>query len=80
MEVLGSLIKGTLVKYWIYFCCSMFFVVSFSGKVVVYKILYIMLFLFCIALYQVQQAGLCRDRSLPLRYIQIQITHEKRFI
>ncbi|RXM92853.1 Piezo-type mechanosensitive ion channel component 2 [Acipenser ruthenus] len=54
MEVLGSLIKGTLVKYWIYFCCSMFFVVSFSGKVVVYKILYIMLFLFCIALYQVR--------------------------
>ncbi|MGH0171583.1 UNVERIFIED_CONTAM: hypothetical protein FKN15_061480 [Acipenser sinensis] len=54
MEVLGSLIKRTLVKYWIYFCCSMFFVVSFSGKVVVYKILYIMLFLFCIALYQVR--------------------------
>ncbi|KAK1157641.1 piezo-type mechanosensitive ion channel component 2-like [Acipenser oxyrinchus oxyrinchus] len=54
MEVLGSLIKGMLVKYWIYFCCSMFFVVSFSGKVVVYKILYIMLFLFCIALYQVR--------------------------
>ncbi|KAK7884332.1 hypothetical protein WMY93_027455 [Mugilogobius chulae] len=44
--------KGTLVKYWILFCCSMFFVVSFSGKVVVYKILYIVLFLFCVVLYQ----------------------------
>uniref|UniRef100_A0A7N8XGX8 Piezo-type mechanosensitive ion channel component n=1 Tax=Mastacembelus armatus TaxID=205130 RepID=A0A7N8XGX8_9TELE len=26
-------VKGTLVKYWILFCCSMFFVVSFSGKI-----------------------------------------------
>ncbi|XP_026188600.1 piezo-type mechanosensitive ion channel component 2 [Mastacembelus armatus] len=46
-------VKGTLVKYWILFCCSMFFVVSFSGKVVVYKILYIVLFLFCVVLYQI---------------------------
>ncbi|XP_047463265.1 piezo-type mechanosensitive ion channel component 2 [Mugil cephalus] len=47
-------VKGFLVKYWILFCCSMFFVVSFSGKVVVYKILYIVLFLFCVVLYQVR--------------------------
>lgn len=53
MEMLGSAVKGTLVKYWILFCCSMFFVVSFSGKVMVYKILYIVLFLFCVVLYQV---------------------------
>ncbi|XP_074868260.1 piezo-type mechanosensitive ion channel component 2-like [Carettochelys insculpta] len=53
LEIFGSLIKGMLVKYWIYFCAAMFFVVSFNGKVVVYKILYIMLFLFCVALYQV---------------------------
>ncbi|XP_048873648.1 piezo-type mechanosensitive ion channel component 2 isoform X2 [Brienomyrus brachyistius] len=53
MAVLGSLIRGTLVKYWIVVCCSMFFVTSFSGKVVVYKILYIVLFLFCVVLYQV---------------------------
>ncbi|XP_019907528.3 piezo-type mechanosensitive ion channel component 2 [Esox lucius] len=31
----------------------MFFVVSFSGSVMVYKILYIMLFLFCVILYQI---------------------------
>ncbi|XP_014195171.2 piezo-type mechanosensitive ion channel component 2 [Haplochromis burtoni] len=47
-------VKGFLVKYWILFCCSMFFVVSFSGKVVVYKILYIVLFLFCVVLYQIR--------------------------
>uniref|UniRef100_A0A8B9KR74 Piezo type mechanosensitive ion channel component 2 n=1 Tax=Astyanax mexicanus TaxID=7994 RepID=A0A8B9KR74_ASTMX len=48
-----AFIKGTLVKYWIFCCCSMFFIISFSGKVVVYKILYICLFLFCTVLYQV---------------------------
>uniref|UniRef100_A0A8C3RQQ0 Piezo-type mechanosensitive ion channel component n=1 Tax=Chelydra serpentina TaxID=8475 RepID=A0A8C3RQQ0_CHESE len=53
LEIFGSLIKGMLVKYWIYFCAAMFFIVSFNGKVVVYKILYIMLFLFCVVLYQV---------------------------
>ncbi|XP_076857379.1 piezo-type mechanosensitive ion channel component 2-like [Brachyhypopomus gauderio] len=44
---------SVLVKYWIFCCCFMFFIISFSGKVVVYKILYICLFLFCIFLYQV---------------------------
>uniref|UniRef100_H3D382 Uncharacterized protein n=1 Tax=Tetraodon nigroviridis TaxID=99883 RepID=H3D382_TETNG len=52
VAMLISGVKGLLVKYWILFCCSMFFVISFSGKVVVYKILYIVLFLFCIVLYQ----------------------------
>ncbi|KAM4609898.1 piezo-type mechanosensitive ion channel component 2 [Polymixia lowei] len=52
VTMLASAVKGILVKYWILFCCSMFFVVSFSGKVVVYKILYIVLFLFCVVLYQ----------------------------
>ncbi|XP_076122839.1 piezo-type mechanosensitive ion channel component 2 [Alosa pseudoharengus] len=54
VSILGGLVKGTLVKYWIFLCCSMFFVVSFSGKVAVYKILYIGLFLFCVVLYQVR--------------------------
>lgn len=54
VSILGGLVKGTLVKYWIFLCCSMFFVVSFSGKVQVYKILYIGLFLFCVVLYQVR--------------------------
>ncbi|XP_060788684.1 piezo-type mechanosensitive ion channel component 2 [Neoarius graeffei] len=50
---IGAFLKGILVKYWIVCCCSMFFVISFSGKVVVYKILYICLFLICVVLYQV---------------------------
>ncbi|XP_040908244.1 piezo-type mechanosensitive ion channel component 2 [Toxotes jaculatrix] len=54
IAMLISGVKGTLVKYWILFCCSMFFVVSFSGKVVVYKILYIVLFLFCVVFYQIR--------------------------
>ncbi|XP_042564868.1 piezo-type mechanosensitive ion channel component 2 [Clupea harengus] len=53
VSILGGFVKGTLVKYWIILCCSMFFVVSFSGNVAVYKILYIGLFLFCVVLYQV---------------------------
>uniref|UniRef100_A0A8C2WHQ6 Piezo domain-containing protein n=1 Tax=Cyclopterus lumpus TaxID=8103 RepID=A0A8C2WHQ6_CYCLU len=52
--MLISGVKGMLVKYWMLFCCSMFFMVSFSGKVVVYKILYIVLFLFCVVLYQIR--------------------------
>lgn len=51
---IGAFLKGILVKYWIVCCCSMFFVISFSGKVVVYKILYICLFLICVVLYQVR--------------------------
>nr|XP_061802951.1 piezo-type mechanosensitive ion channel component 2-like [Nerophis lumbriciformis] len=54
MAMLISGVKGVLVKYWILFCCSMFFVVSFSGTVVVYKILYIVLFLSFVVMYQVR--------------------------
>ncbi|XP_077433447.1 piezo-type mechanosensitive ion channel component 2 isoform X2 [Vanacampus margaritifer] len=54
VAMLMSGVKAVLVKYWILFCCSMFFVVSFSGTVVVYKILYIVLFLSFVVLYQVR--------------------------
>ncbi|XP_032897148.1 piezo-type mechanosensitive ion channel component 2-like [Amblyraja radiata] len=53
MTMIGCVVKGLLIKYWIYFCSAMFFIVSFNGRVVVYKILYIKLFLFCMALYQI---------------------------
>ncbi|MGH0180952.1 UNVERIFIED_CONTAM: hypothetical protein FKN15_005210 [Acipenser sinensis] len=53
MHVLGNLLKAMFVKYWIYVCGGMFFFVSFEGKIVMYKIIYMMLFLFCVALYQV---------------------------
>ncbi|ETE71191.1 Piezo-type mechanosensitive ion channel component 2, partial [Ophiophagus hannah] len=57
MEILGSIFKRILVKYWIYFCSIMFFIVSFNGKVVLYKILYVIFFLFCVALYQINYEG-----------------------
>ncbi|XP_061775602.1 piezo-type mechanosensitive ion channel component 2 isoform X2 [Nerophis ophidion] len=53
MQVLGSMVMALLVKYWIYICGGMFFFVSFEGTIVMYKILYMMMFLSCVALYQV---------------------------
>ncbi|XP_067109113.1 piezo-type mechanosensitive ion channel component 2 [Osmerus mordax] len=53
MQVLGNMVMALLVKYWIYICGGMFFFVSFEGRIVMYKIIYMMLFLFCVALYQV---------------------------
>lgn len=58
VEIFGTIFKRILVKYWIYFCSIMFFIVSFNGKVVLYKIIYIILFLFCVALYQVSRSGI----------------------
>uniref|UniRef100_A0AAR2L320 Piezo-type mechanosensitive ion channel component n=1 Tax=Pygocentrus nattereri TaxID=42514 RepID=A0AAR2L320_PYGNA len=51
--VVGKLVMAMLVKYWIYICGGMFFFVSFEGRIVMYKIIYMMLLLFCVALYQV---------------------------
>ncbi|KAG7272225.1 hypothetical protein CRUP_035752 [Coryphaenoides rupestris] len=53
VQVLGSLIMALLIKYWIYICGGMFFFVSFEGRIVMYKIIYMMMFLSCVALYQV---------------------------
>ncbi|XP_072805380.1 piezo-type mechanosensitive ion channel component 2 isoform X3 [Vicugna pacos] len=53
MNVLGNLVVAVFIKYWIYVCGGMFFFVSFEGKIVMYKIIYMVLFLFCVALYQV---------------------------
>ncbi|XP_036100964.1 piezo-type mechanosensitive ion channel component 2 [Molossus molossus] len=53
MKVLGNLVVAIFIKYWIYVCGGMFFFVSFEGKIVMYKIIYMVLFLFCVALYQV---------------------------
>uniref|UniRef100_A0AAZ3R3X8 Piezo-type mechanosensitive ion channel component n=1 Tax=Oncorhynchus tshawytscha TaxID=74940 RepID=A0AAZ3R3X8_ONCTS len=53
MQVLGNMVMEMLVKYWIYICGGMFFFVSFEGRMVMYKIIYMMLLLFCVALYQV---------------------------
>lgn len=53
MQVLGGMVMAMLVKYWIYICGGMFFFVSFEGTIVMYKIIYMMMFLSCVALYQV---------------------------
>lgn len=55
MKVLGNLVVAMFIKYWIYVCGGMFFFVSFEGKIVMYKIIYMVLFLFCVALYQVSK-------------------------
>uniref|UniRef100_A0A8C3TW88 Piezo type mechanosensitive ion channel component 2 n=1 Tax=Catharus ustulatus TaxID=91951 RepID=A0A8C3TW88_CATUS len=46
MKVLGNLVMAMLIKYWIYVCGGMFFFVSFEGTIVMYKIIYMVLFLF----------------------------------
>ncbi|KAL4623589.1 piezo-type mechanosensitive ion channel component 2 isoform X1 [Arapaima gigas] len=53
MQVLGNMVMAMFVKYWIYICGGMFFFVSFEGRIVLYKIIYMMMLLFCVALYQV---------------------------
>ncbi|XP_076732429.1 piezo-type mechanosensitive ion channel component 2 isoform X1 [Maylandia zebra] len=53
MHVLGNMVMALMVKYWIYICGSMFFIVTFEGRIVMYKIIYMMMFLSCVALYQV---------------------------
>ncbi|XP_059183361.1 piezo-type mechanosensitive ion channel component 2-like [Centropristis striata] len=52
MEALVAVVMRMFVKYWIYVCGTMFFFVSFEGKIVVYKVIYMVMFLCCTALYQ----------------------------
>ncbi|XP_030621028.1 piezo-type mechanosensitive ion channel component 1 [Chanos chanos] len=53
LNVLGSIVMSFYAKYWIYVCGGMFIMVSFVGKLVGYKIVYMLLFLLCLCLYQV---------------------------
>ncbi|KAL6097437.1 uncharacterized protein ACO6RY_12985 [Pungitius sinensis] len=52
MEALVAVVTRMFVKYWIYVCGTMFFFVSFEGKIVLYKVIYMVMFLYCAALYQ----------------------------
>lgn len=54
MEALAAVVSRMFVKYWIYICGTMFFFVSFEGKIVLYKVIYMVMFLCCVALYQVR--------------------------
>ncbi|KAM6956642.1 piezo-type mechanosensitive ion channel component 1 [Aplochiton taeniatus] len=53
LRLLGAMVMGCYAKYWIYVCGGMFIMVSFAGKLVGYKIVYMLLFLLCLCLYQV---------------------------
>uniref|UniRef100_A0A8C0GCI8 Piezo type mechanosensitive ion channel component 1 (Er blood group) n=1 Tax=Chelonoidis abingdonii TaxID=106734 RepID=A0A8C0GCI8_CHEAB len=53
LKFLGELLTDLYAKYWIYVCAGMFIVVSFAGRLVVYKIVYMLLFLLCLIVFQV---------------------------
>ncbi|XP_026164380.1 piezo-type mechanosensitive ion channel component 1 isoform X2 [Mastacembelus armatus] len=53
LKILGGMVMSCYAKYWIYVCGGMFIMVSFAGKLVGYKIIYMLLFLLCLCLYQV---------------------------
>ncbi|NXS58817.1 PIEZ1 protein, partial [Brachypteracias leptosomus] len=53
LKTLGTLLRDFYAKYWICVCAGMFIVVSFAGRLVVYKIVYMFLFLLCLTLFQV---------------------------
>ncbi|KAG7468581.1 hypothetical protein MATL_G00144490 [Megalops atlanticus] len=53
LTVLGRTVMSCYAKYWIFVCGGMFIMVSFAGKLVGYKIIYMLLFLLCLCVYQV---------------------------
>ncbi|XP_057703388.1 piezo-type mechanosensitive ion channel component 1 isoform X1 [Corythoichthys intestinalis] len=53
LKLLGGIVLSFYAKYWIYVCGGMFLIVSFIGKLVGYKIIYMLLFLLCLCIYQV---------------------------
>uniref|UniRef100_A0A4W3JSR8 Piezo type mechanosensitive ion channel component 1 (Er blood group) n=1 Tax=Callorhinchus milii TaxID=7868 RepID=A0A4W3JSR8_CALMI len=53
LKTLGEIVIQFYSKYWIYVCGGMFIVVSFAGRIVVYKIVYMFLFLLCLSFYQI---------------------------
>ncbi|XP_064016182.1 piezo-type mechanosensitive ion channel component 1 isoform X2 [Pogoniulus pusillus] len=53
LKALGALVTDFYAKYWICVCAGMFIVVSFAGRLVLYKIVYMFLFLLCLTLFQV---------------------------
>ncbi|XP_048338363.1 piezo-type mechanosensitive ion channel component 1-like, partial [Sphaerodactylus townsendi] len=53
LKILGAYVTGFYAKFWILVCAGMFIVVSFAGRLVVYKIVYMLLFLLCLTVFQV---------------------------
>lgn len=54
LKVVGGTVMSCYAKYWILVCGGMFIMVSFAGKLVAYKIVYMLMFLICLCLYQVR--------------------------
>lgn len=54
LKSIGDFLTGFYAKFWILVCAGMFIVVSFAGRLVVYKIVYMFLFLLCLTLFQVR--------------------------
>ncbi|XP_051485656.1 piezo-type mechanosensitive ion channel component 1 isoform X2 [Apus apus] len=52
LRALMGLVRDFYAKYWICVCAGMFIMVSFAGRLVVYKIVYMFLFLLCLTLFQ----------------------------
>lgn len=53
LKAVGGTVMSCYAKYWILVCGGMFIMVSFAGKLVAYKIVYMLMFLLCLCLYQV---------------------------
>ncbi|XP_053843044.1 piezo-type mechanosensitive ion channel component 1 isoform X1 [Vidua macroura] len=53
LQKLGEVVWNFFVKFWFLVCAAKFIVVTFAGRLVVYKIVYMLLFLLCLILFQV---------------------------
>lgn len=69
LQKLGDVVWNFFAKFWICVCGVMFIVVTFTGRLVVYKIVYMLLFLLCLILFQVEGLGspgdLCHPQGGP---------------
>lgn len=65
LKVVGGTVMSFYAKYWILVCGGMFIMVSFAGKLVGYKIVYMLMFLICLCLYQVRvvRTHMCRNTT-----------------
>lgn len=63
LEILSSLLKGTLVQDCSYFHAATFLILGFKGSVAAYEILHAALFRFCVGQYQV-----CRKIKLIVSF------------
>nr|CAI9713051.1 unnamed protein product [Rangifer tarandus platyrhynchus] len=57
LSIPATILKSLLVEYWLCLGAALLFAVSFAGKVVVYRVVYILLFLFWVAWYQIHYSS-----------------------